>query len=280
MSSEANLAGVSIGVAEPVRIMAALNVSPESFYPGSVWRDEAALRDAAQEAVAEGADVIDVGAMSTAPYLQARVPVEEEVRRMTWAVAVLGAAVSVPISADTTRAAAAAAALAAGARIVNDVTGLRGDHAMADVAAQAEGVIVVASALHEPGAGSLALVRSRLREGMERAEQAGIAAQRVVVDPGIGFFPHALPSPAAFNCALLRELAGLSDLGRPLLVGVSRKSFIGTLTGRADPSDRLAGSLGATAIAVYNGASMIRTHDVAATRDVVRVAQAIRNARA
>ncbi|MBX3028506.1 dihydropteroate synthase [bacterium] len=271
------LAGLSIGGDAPVRIMAVLNVSPESFYGGSVRRDPAALRDAARRAVDEGADLIDVGARSTAPYgAVAAVRDDEEVRRMRWAVDVVANAVAVPISADTTRAVVAAAALAAGARVINDVSGLRGDPAMADLAAQGAGVVLTAAPDGGPDAPPLALVRRALGDSLARAARAGIAADEIVLDPGIGFFTASATPPGELNCAVLRQLAGLADLGRPLLVGVSRKRFIGLLTGRADPADRLAGSLAAATAAVLRGAAAIRTHDVAATRDAVRVAAALR----
>jgi dihydropteroate synthase len=259
--------------------MAVLNVSPESFYSGSVHGDRGNLRAAAQRAVAEGADFIDLGAMSTAPYLQASIPEEEELRRLAWALEALDGAVEVPISADTTRASVAAAAIAAGARIVNDVTGLRGDPDMADVAAQAQGLVLVASALETAVTGAPTdVVRGILKTSMRRAQQAGIPAERIVIDPGVGFFPRASIPPDAFNCALIDQLNRLADLGRPILVGISRKSFIGKVTGRADPEDRLAGSLGAAAVAVYRGAAIVRAHDVGVTRDVVRVVEAIRAA--
>ncbi len=276
MRGTAALAGVGIGEGFPVRIMAAINVSPESFYSGSVRHDAAALREAAQQAVEEGADVLDIGAMSTAPYLDNSIPMEEERRRMAAALEVVSAAVDVPIAADTARAPVAAAALASGARIINDVTGLRGDAAMAEIAAQAHGVVLMASPDEEPDVPPLPRIRWLLSDSLQRAARAGIRPEEIVLDPGIGFFTQTGLSPVVFTCVVLHRLRELADLGQPMLVGVSRKSFIGTLTGRADPADRLAGSLGATAVAVYNGAAVIRTHDVGATRDVVRVVEAIR----
>jgi dihydropteroate synthase len=272
----ATLAGLSVGGDAPVRIMAALNVSPESFYGGSVHGDAAALRDAARRAVEDGADLIDLGARSTAPYGRTAVSDDEEVRRMRWAVEVVTGAVTIPVSADTTRAVVAAAALAAGARVINDVSGLRADPAMADLAAQGDGVVLTAAPDGGPDAAPLALVRRALADSLARAAAAGIAEEAIVLDPGIGFFTASATPPGELNCAVLRDLGALADLGRPLLVGVSRKRFIGTLTGRADPADRLAGSLAAAAAAVLRGAAMIRTHDVAATRDAVRVAAALR----
>jgi dihydropteroate synthase len=210
--------------------------------------------------------------------LQTAIALDEEVRRMSRAVQVVSSAVSVPVSADTTRAAVAATALAGGARIINDVSGLRGDPAMADIAAQGEGVVLMASPDGGADGAPLDLVRRLLSDSLARAQHAGIAPAEIVLDPGIGFFTQSGVSAAEFNCAVLNRLAELADLGCPLLVGVSRKSFIGRLTGRAEAADRLAGSLAAAAVAVYNGAAVIRTHDVAATRDAVRVAEAIRRA--
>lgn len=258
--------------------MAVLNVSPESFYAGSVSADAGALRAAAQRAVAEGADFIDVGARSTAPYRDTDVSLADEVRRMTWALQAVVPAVAVPVSADTTRAAVAAAALAAGARIINDVSGLRGEAAMADVAAQSEGVVLMASPDGGPDDAPLPQVRRLLEDSLARAARAGIAVGEIVLDPGIGFFTGSALPAAAFNLALLRDLEQLGALGCPLLVGVSRKAFIGRLTGRDEVADRLAGSLAAAAVAVYNGAAILRTHDVGATRDAARVADAIRRA--
>lgn len=274
------LAGVRIGPDQPVRLMAALNVSAESFFAGSVHADAGALRAAAEQAVEDGADILDIGARSTAPYRDTAIPLAEEVRRMTWAVATLAAAVRVPLSTDTTSATVAAAALAAGARIVNDVSGLRADGAMPDIAAQGEGMVLMASPADDAVGAPLAQVRSRLVDSLARAQRAGIARRAIVLDPGIGFFTRSGVSAAAFNCAVLAQLRDLADLGCPLLVGVSRKAFLGHLTGREDPADRLAASLAATAVAVYNGASIVRTHDVAATRDAVRVAEALRRATA
>ena len=195
---------------------------------------------------------------------------------MEWAVGVVSRAVTVPISADTRRASVAAAALAAGARVINDTSGLRSDPGMASVAAQAEGVVVMASEEGPSEEDPLSLVSRLLRDSLSRAEQAGIPAERIVVDPGIGFFRRARVSWLEFDLAVLRELSRLRSLGRPILIGISRKSFIGKLTGRDDASDRLAGSLAATAIAIANGATIVRTHDVAETRDAVRVAERLR----
>jgi dihydropteroate synthase len=278
-TSAAELGDVTIGARHPVRIMAALNVSPESFYGGSVRLDDGALVETAQAAVAAGADIIDIGAMTTAPYLQGAVSADEERRRLTHAVDLLVPSVKVPVSADTQRAVVAAAALDAGATVINDVSGFRLDPEMAAVAARARGVVLTASQMGnaDTAGAPMAVIRRLLRDSLARAHRAGVDPRRIVLDPGIGFFIHADVSAAEITCSVLARLGQLADLGHPLLVGVSRKSFITKIAGAARPEDRLAGSLSATAIAVFNGAAIVRTHDVAATRDAIRIAEAIRD---
>jgi dihydropteroate synthase len=263
--------------------MGALNVSPESFHAGSVYRETGALVDAALEMVEAGAELIDVGARSTAPYLETGIGDAEERRRLAAAVDALAAKIAVPISADTTRPEAARAALDSGARILNDVHGLR-DPALARLAARHEvGVIVMAFPEPPPredrrAEPSVALVRRLLAAALDRARTAGVADERVVLDPGIGFFREEAVGWDVHDVTVLAGLRELTALGRPLGVGVSRKSFIGAITGRTATADRLAGSLAATAIAVVNGAALIRTHDVRQTVDAVRVAERLARA--
>jgi dihydropteroate synthase len=277
VAGQANLGGCGTGEGFPVRIVGAVNVSPESFYQGSVARNEDALCRLVDQMVTDGADILDIGAMSTAPYLETAISVDEECRRLAWAIAAARRVAKIPISADTSRGAAAVAALETGASILNDVRGLRGDPAMAVAARAAHGLILMA-AEESPGAlEPLATVRAQLARSLAIAREAGIPEGRIVLDPGIGFFRHAAISWEAWDCELLRRLSELEPLGCPLLVGVSRKSFIGKLLGRSDPADRLAGSLAATVVAVLHGASLVRTHDVAPTRDAVRMAEALRS---
>lgn len=276
----ANLGGVCVGGDAPVVVMGALNVSPESFHAGSVHRGTDALVDAAVAMVEAGAQLIDVGARSTAPYLDTDVPEDEETRRLAAAVDALVAKLSVPVSIDTCRPAPARAALESGARVLNDVLGLR-DRALARVAAEHE-VALILMAFPEPAVDAdspLALTRALLGACRERARRAGIADERVVLDPGIGFFRGGPRAWDEHDVTVLAGLRELTTLGRPLGVGVSRKSFIGAITGRAATADRLAGSLAATTVAVLNGAALIRTHDVPETLDAVRVAERILKAR-
>jgi len=279
VSCRATLAGLAVGDDRPVRVVGVINVSPESFHAGSVTRGARALRQRARQMVAEGADLLDLGAMSTAPYLRGAIDPVEEARRLRAAMAAVREAVDVPLAADTQRAAVAAAALEAGATIVNDVSGLADDPEMAAVARRAGGLILMARETGPTAHAPMRVVAGLVRAALRRADAARIPRARIVVDPGIGFFRHAAVPWHAFDCEVLAHLSALRRLGQPLLVGVSRKSFIAHLTGRADPADRLAGSLGATAVAVYNGAHLVRTHDVAATVDVVRVVEAMREAR-
>jgi dihydropteroate synthase len=272
----ANLAGVEVGDCFPVRIVGAINVSPESFYGGSVPPDRAALQRLAVRMTEEGADILDIGAMSTAPYLKGAISEQEEEERMAQAVRAVREVVTVPISADTQRSRVAAAALDAGASIINDVSGLAHDPAMAALASRTAGVVLMACEQGPSTTDPLVMIARLLRASLKRADAAGVSPEHVVLDPGIGFFRHAAVAWHELDCIVLARLSRLRRLGHPILVGVSRKSFIGAITGRSTPAERLHGSVAAAAIAVYNGAALIRTHDVAATVDAVRMAAAMR----
>ena len=277
MTAYANLAGLEVGEGFPVRLVGAINTSPESFYRGSVASEEDALRAKAEQMATEGADVLDIGARSTAPYLHTEIAESEEIERLTWAIGIVRKAVGIPLSADTRRSRVALAAMDAGAAIIDDVSGLSYDPAMAEIVARfARGVIVMATEAGAGGQDPIGTVRGLLERSLQLAEEAGIREDRVVVDPGIGFFRRGTIPWYGWDCEVLRRLRDLQALGRPLLVGLSRKSFIGHILGQPNPEDRLAGSLSATAIAVVNGAHMIRTHDVGPTREAVRMAEALR----
>jgi len=277
VTAYANLAGVEVGDGFPVRLVGAINVSPESFYQGSVAATEDSVKQQAERMAAEGADLLDIGAMSTAPYLPTEIPEAEEIQRVTWAIGIVRGVASLPLSVDTTRSRVALAALDAGADVINDVSGLRRDPGMGEIVAKrARGVILMASETAPEARDPIETVRGFLEESLQIVWRVGVPEHRIVVDPGIGFFRKAALPWYDWDCEVLRRLGELKTLDRPLLVGVSRKSFIGQLLGQADPAERLAGSLAATAVAVVNGAHMIRTHDVGPSREVVRVAEALR----
>lgn len=283
----AALAGVSLGDGLPVAVVGALNVGPGSFYAGSVVTRSDELLRAAERMVQEGAALLDVGARSTAPYLADAVSASEEAERLAWAIGLLAGKLGVAVSADTSRAEPARAALDAGASIINDVRGLTGDPGLAPlVAARGVGLIAMASEAAVTTAGPLIetvlpveTVLKVLQRALDFAERAGIAPERVVLDPGIGFFRQRGIPWHDWDCAVLAGLDRLRALGRPICVGASRKSFIGQIAGEPDPARRLPGSLAAATAAVLAGAHMIRAHDVADTVQAVRVAEAVRAAR-
>jgi dihydropteroate synthase len=280
MTTRAFLGGVTIGDGLPVAVMGALNVSPESFYSGSVVVGRDRLLKAGEAMVAAGAALLDVGAMSTAPYLATAIPAAEEADRLGAAVEALVGALGVAVSADTSREGPARAALEAGARVINDVRGLAGAPGLARLVAGAgAGLIVMASDRGgDRGDPPIAVVTALLAESLLVAAQAGIETERVVVDPGIGFFRCRDMVPHEWDARVLGGLGDLAILGRPLCVGVSRKSFIGALAHVSDPAERLPGSLAAASVAVLLGAHLIRCHDVAETVQAVRVAEALRAA--
>ena len=272
-----------VGGDRPVVVMGALNVSPESFYGGSVHRDATALLRAATAMVEAGAVILDVGARSTAPYLDTAVDDSEETARLASAVEVLVSKLGVPISADTARPAPARVALDAGAAIINDVTALRNVELARLVAERGASLIVMASPAGRESMGHVdtpvTAIHAVLGDALTRARVAAIPEVRIVLDPGIGFFRDESIAWDAWDASVLAQLDALADLGRPLCVGVSRKSFLGAITGHRDPAERLPASLAATTVAVLRGASVIRTHDVAATVDAVRVAERLAAAR-
>jgi dihydropteroate synthase len=260
--------------------MGVVNATPDSFSDGGRFLDVEAAVAQAERLVAEGADLLDLGGESTRPGAP-EVPADEEARRVVPVLERLRErGCAVPISIDTRKAAVARAALAAGAALVNDVSALS-DPEMGEVV-RSGGVPVVL--MHMRGTPAdmtsratyrdvVAEVTGELREALGRAAAAGIPAAHTLLDPGIGF-----AKDAAGSLALLAGLQGLRrELGRPLLVGASRKSFIGKLTG-APVGDRLPGTLAAVAACVLAGVEFLRVHDVAPARQAALVAAAIRDA--
>ena len=252
-------------------IMGVVNTTPDSFSGDGVADDMSAALELARAMVDSGADVIDIGGESTRPN-STPVSVDDELRRVIPAVSAIAAALSVPISIDTRKPAVAAAAIDAGAVIVNDVWGLRAEPEMAAVLAEHPGcaLVVMHNQRGTKYANLMSDVCRALRESVALAAEAGIAADRVIIDPGFGFAKT--PSD---NLELVRRLGELRALGRPVLVGVSRKSTIGLLTDGAPVDQRIEGGLALTALAIRGGADIVRTHDVAATLRAAQVADAV-----
>jgi dihydropteroate synthase len=262
-------------------VMGVVNVTPDSFSDGGKFLSPDAAVAHGEALVKAGADLLDVGGVSTRPGAKS-VPESEELDRVLPVLERLRKALpEVPLSIDTSRAAVAKAALAAGAVLVNDVTGLVDDALLSEVARAKAG----ACAMHMQGtpetmqrspsyADVMGEVLDFLEAALRRAEAAGLSRHAVLVDPGIGF-----GKTAGHNLYVLRRLGELRLLGAPVLVGTSRKSFLATLTGGKAPADRVTASAASAAIAAaMRGADMVRVHDVAETKDAVAVADAIRRA--
>jgi dihydropteroate synthase len=225
-----------------------------------------------------GAAFIDVGAMSTAPYLATGITETQEAERLAWVVDLLVRKLDCPVSADTSRSGPARAALDAGARIINDVTGLTGDRELGALVAQSGAGLILMAGERDgaPSENAIDQVCGLLRQSLDFARDAGVDPALIAVDPGIGFFRNQLIPWHQWDCDVLAQLPRLRSLGHPICVGVSRKSFIGAIAGADDPQQRLPGSLAATAAAVVAGAHLIRAHDVEETVQAVKVAEAIR----
>lgn len=259
------------------RIMGILNVTPDSFSDGGRFlAPEAALKQA--QVMARGADVLDIGGESTRPGA-AEVEMAEEVARTAPVIAALRAGgLEVPISIDTRKAAVAKAALAAGAGIVNDVAAMGFDPAMAGVVAAAGAQIILMHAVKTPATMQddpryddvLLDVYDFLKDRIAVAEAAGIPRARIMADPGIGF-----GKTAAHNLTLIRGLSLFHDLGVPVLLGASRKRFIGTIGGEDQADRRMPGSVAVALAGVAQGAQMLRVHDVAETWQALRLWQAV-----
>ena len=253
-------------------VMGILNVTPDSFSDGGDHLDQGRAVAAGLAMWAGGAEIVDVGGESTRPGARLVEPSQEQARVVPVIRALADQGVVVSI--DSRNAATMRAALDAGARIVNDISGLRHDPAAAGVVAQAGCPVVLMHMRHDP-ASMTALahyddvaveVTRELAAHVAAAEAAGIERGRIAVDPGIGFAKN-----QSHNIALLPRLALLANLGCPIVVGVSRKRFIGGLSGATDPRRRLAGSLAAAVLALSHGATILRVHDVAETIQAVRV---------
>jgi len=260
-------------------VMGVLNVTPDSFSDGGRF---ASTDSAVAHAVAmsdAGAALIDVGGESTRPGSQP-VPPEEQIRRVVPVIQAVASRVPALLSIDTTNSDVAAAAIDAGAALINDISGARADAGMLLLAARAGVPLIL---MHMQGTPAtmqvapryddvVAEVREFLRERAAAATSAGIPLEHVLLDPGIGFGKN-----MAHNLELLRRLAELAALGRPLVVGTSRKKFIGTITNQPEPSRRLFGTAASVAWSVANGAAVVRVHDVAEMVQVVSVIEAIRD---
>ena len=254
---------------ERTYIMGVLNLTPDSFSGDGLSADTDAALAQARRFAAQGADIIDIGGESTRPNGQT-ISADEEIKRVIPAIERLAGEVSVPISIDTYKASVARRAVAAGARMINDVWGLRQDAGLARVAAEAGLPLVLTSNQRdEPAADIISGVVSDLERAIRQAIAAGVPRECIIIDPGIGF-----GKSLKQNLEILRRLAELKQLGRPILLGTSRKSMIGLVLD-LPVGERLLGTAATVAIGIANGADIVRVHDVKQMREVSRMSDAI-----
>lgn len=276
------LGPVKVGGSNPVRIMGIINASPESFYKKSIKKPNE-VAEAAKLMEQTGADFVDVGGMSTAPYLSTLISEQQEIKRITGAIKQIQKATNLPISVDTCRSAVAKAAFEMGAEILNDISGLKYDKQMLQVVAKFEPSLILCAYSKSSLKGNLIRhTKTLLQQSLRLAKSANINQNNIVLDPAIGFFRKKGKNPFftkinqdwfKHDLDVLQNIPYFKKLDYPILVSVSNKSFIGKILDRKNPEERIYGSLAAEVIATLNGADIIRTHNVKETKDVVTVAQ-------
>ena len=270
--------GINFDFSKKTYIMGVLNVTPDSFSDGGLYFDKDKAVEQGLRLVEDGADIIDIGGESSRP---GSIPVsrDEEIRRTIPVINALAKKIPVPISIDTYKSDVARQALDVGASMVNDISGLRFDLDMAAVISQYNVPVII---MHIKGTPKnmqinpvydalIPEIMDYLRESINICRENGIPEDRIIIDPGIGFgktFDH--------NLEIINNLKEFSLLGKPIAIGVSRKAFIGKILGDAPASERLEGTASAVAISVYNGANIVRVHDVAEMSKVVKIADAIK----
>ena len=272
------LGRVPVGGSNQVRIMSILNTSPESFYKKSIQQGTKEITETIQRMEQDGADFIDIGGMSTAPYLSTVVSEKTESERIMKAIKITQRVSNLPISVDTCRSIVAKNALELGVDIINDISGLKYDKEMINVINKYHpSVILCAFSKNTVYGNALVSTKKLLKQSLILAKSANIPFKNIILDPAIGFFRKSGKNPfftKIHSDWVLRDLLILKNLSKikqkyPILVSVSNKSFIGKLLDKQNPEDRLPGSLATEALSVINGADIIRTHNVQATRKVV-----------
>ena len=270
----ASICGIDIGDLHPARIMGVINLSPESFYSGSIANTKKNIETKTQEFVGEGAEFIDIGARSTAPGVM-QISKEEEKKRLIPAIKVIKDISDLPISVDTQFSDLADCALSCGANIINDISGFKNDPNMVKVAKEYDcPTIIMATKKVAGDCLSVTETIEALKSSINLAKEEDIDENNLIIDPAIGKW---IPKRSHIHdITLIHQLSEFRCFENPILVAISRKSFIGAILDLKSPQDRLIGSLSATAIAVYNGAHIVRTHDVAKTKEAISVVEAIK----
>ena len=275
------IGNVGVGGKNPVRIMSILNTSPESFYKKSVNTTKTDIKNSVKQMENEGADFIDVGGMSTAPYLSTTVSEKVESKRILDAIKIIQNISNLPISVDTCRAKVARDALEHGVEIINDISGLKYDKKMQDVVSEfVPSLILCAYDSKTISGNAVTITKKLLMESLKIAKKSHVPSEKIVIDPAIGFFRKT--GQGQFFTKIKsdwveRDLSIIKNLNSiksnfPILISVSNKSFLGRLLRKENPADRLFGSIAAEVISVINGADIIRTHNVEATKDAITIA--------
>jgi len=275
------IANVGVGGKNQVRIMGILNTSPESFHKKSISTTKNDIKNSVKQMETDGADFIDIGGMSTAPYLSTIVSEKVEIRRILDAIKIAQNNSNLPISIDTCRSDVARIALENGVEIINDISGLKFDAKMKDVISEfTPSLILCAYGSKTVSGNDIVLTKKLLKESLNIAKKSHIASNNIVLDPAVGFFRKTGKGQFFTKIKsdwIKRDLSIIKNLKSikqnfPILISVSNKSFIGNILGKENSSDRLFGSIAAEAISVINGANIIRTHNVIATRDAITIA--------
>ncbi len=275
-----NLGNVGVGGKNPIRIMGILNTSPESYYKKSIKTTKQQITNTIKQMEIDGADFIDVGGMSTAPYLTTSVSEKLESQRILNAIHIIQNVSNLPISVDTCRANVAKSALEHGIEIINDISGLKYDDKMIDVIREYRPSLILCAFDSKTVVGDIQSTKNLLKDSLKIAKIAGIPSSKIVLDPAIGFFRKTGKGSFFTKIKsdwLERDLSVIQNLKSikqqyPIMISVSNKSFIGKLLGKENVSDRLFGSLAAEVVSVLNGADIIRTHNVAETKDAITIA--------
>ena len=275
------IANVGVGGKNPVRIMGILNTSPESFYKKSITTKKNDIKNSIKEMELEGADFIDIGGMSTAPYLSTIISEKVETRRILDAIKIVQNISNLPISIDTCRSNVAKNALEYGVDIINDISGLKFDENMKDVISKFNPSLILCAYSSKSVSGNdVLLTKKLLSESLKIAKKSNISSKKIVLDPAIGFFRKTGKGKfftkiksdwVKRDLSIIKNLKSLKQ-NHPILISASNKSFLGKILGKENPSDRLFGSIAAETISVIYGADIIRTHNVGATKDAITIA--------
>ena len=275
------IANVGVGGKNPVRIMGILNTSPESFHKKSISTTKNDIKNSIKQMENDGANFVDIGGMSTAPYLSTIVSEKVETRRILDAIKIVQNYSNLPISVDTCRSSVARTVLEYGVEIINDISGLKFDKKMKDVISEFTPSLILCAYHSKTISGNdVVLTKKLLRESLNIAKKSHIPSEKIVLDPAVGFFRKTGEGQFFTKIKsdwVKRDLSIIKNLKSikqkyPILISVSNKSFIGNVLGKENTSDRLFGSIAAEAISVINGANIIRTHNVDATKDAITIA--------